>query len=162
MDIPLLKSGNQNGNDNNTNKIARAIDTIIKSINHARNLSTQLANITSTGRLSASPILDTGGESLFDEDNYQVKFSRYTYMILFFKERKDVNMGVNIGVDGTKPKKFFGDTKNDSKRFFILFFFIFIVARRFCIVQYCLMLTLFFSFKTLMTITDLVITPRFK
>lgn len=99
MDIPLLKSGNQNGNDNNTNKIARAIGTIIKSINHARNLSTQLANITSTGRLSASPILDTGGESLFDEDNYQVKFSRYTYMILFFKERKDVNMGVNIGVE---------------------------------------------------------------
>jgi hypothetical protein len=101
--MPLLKSGNQNGNDNNTNKIPRAIDTIIKSINHARNLSTQLANITSTGRLSASPILDTGGESLFDEDIYEVNFSCHTYMILFLNERK----AVKIEVDGTNPLKIY-------------------------------------------------------
>jgi hypothetical protein len=40
---------------------------MIKSINHATNLSAQLANITSTGRLSAPPVLDSGGEPLFDE-----------------------------------------------------------------------------------------------
>ena len=84
-------------------RFLRAIDTIIKSINHARNLSTQLANITSTGRLSTSPILDTGGESLFDEDIYEVNFSRHTYMILFFKER----MAVNIGSDGINPQKIY-------------------------------------------------------
>jgi hypothetical protein len=30
---------------------------MIKSINHATNLSTQLANITSTGRLSSPPVI---------------------------------------------------------------------------------------------------------
>ncbi|MGE5684515.1 MAG: hypothetical protein ACM3ZS_05155 [Nitrososphaerota archaeon] len=47
--IPLLLSDNPNGNANSTNNIPNPIDTIIKSINHATNLSIQLDNITSTG-----------------------------------------------------------------------------------------------------------------
>lgn len=46
------------------------IDTIIKSINHATNLSLQLANITSTGTLSSPPILAAGGGPLFAESTY--------------------------------------------------------------------------------------------
>ena len=47
--IPLLGSDNQNGNANSANNIPNPIDTIIKSINHATNLSVQLANITLPG-----------------------------------------------------------------------------------------------------------------
>ena len=45
---------------------------MIKSINHATNLSTQLANITSTGRLSSPPVLDAGGGPLFDDSTYLI------------------------------------------------------------------------------------------
>lgn len=69
--MPLLLSDNQNGSANSANKIPRPIDTIIKSSNHATNLSAQLANMTSTGRLSAPPVLDSGGEPLFDETTYE-------------------------------------------------------------------------------------------
>ena len=72
MAISLLLSDNQNGSANSANKIPKPIDTMIKSINHATNLSAQLANMTSTGRLSAPPVLDSGGgEPLFDETNYE-------------------------------------------------------------------------------------------
>ena len=71
MAIPLLSSENQNGSANSANKIPKPIDTIIKSTNHATNLSDQLANTTSTGRLSAPPLLGAGGEPLFDETTYE-------------------------------------------------------------------------------------------
>lgn len=51
--------------------MAKPIETIIKSINHAKNLSTQPANIISTGRLS-SPEFDAGGEPLFDEPTFLI------------------------------------------------------------------------------------------
>jgi hypothetical protein len=47
--MPLLGSDDQNGDANNANNIPIPIDTIIKSINHATNLSVKLANITSIG-----------------------------------------------------------------------------------------------------------------
>ena len=65
--IPLLGSDNPNGNANSANNIPNPIDTIIKSINHATNLSVQLDKITSTGRLFPDPVLDLGGEKLFDD-----------------------------------------------------------------------------------------------
>ena len=71
MAISLLLSENQNGSANSTNKIPKPIDTMIKSINHATNLSAQLANMTSTESLSAPPVLDSGGEPLFDETTYE-------------------------------------------------------------------------------------------
>lgn len=71
MAIPLLSSDNQNGSANSANKIPKPIDTIIKSINHATNLSPQLANMTSKGRLSAPPVSEAGGEPLFDETTYE-------------------------------------------------------------------------------------------
>ena len=67
MAVSLLLSENQNGNANSANKIPKPIDTMIKSINHATNLSAQLANMTSTEPLSVPPVLDSGGEPLFDE-----------------------------------------------------------------------------------------------
>mgnify|MGYP003577112862 CR=1 FL=1 len=71
MAISLLLSDNQNGSANSANKIPKPTHTMIKSINHATNLSVQLANMISTGRLSALPVLDSGGEPLFDETNYE-------------------------------------------------------------------------------------------
>jgi hypothetical protein len=70
MAISLLLSENQNGSANSANKIPKPIETMIKSINHATNLSAQLANMTSTEPLSAPPVLDSGGEPLFDEAIY--------------------------------------------------------------------------------------------
>ena len=63
---------NQNGNAINANKIAKPIETIMKSISQATNLSIQLANIISTGALSLPPPSAVPGEELFDEDTFLI------------------------------------------------------------------------------------------
>jgi len=79
--MPLLGSDTQNGNANSANNIPNPIDTIIKSINHATNLYVQLANIPSTGRLFPDPVLEFGGEPLFDDSTYHK--DSWAYMIFF-------------------------------------------------------------------------------
>lgn len=82
--IPLLGSDNPNGNANSANNIPNPIDTIIKSINHATNLSVQLDKITSTGRLFPDPVLDLEGEQLFDDSTYNKdSLGMYVILLLF-------------------------------------------------------------------------------
>ena len=72
-------------------KFPKPIDTMIKSV-YATNLSLFQANMTSTGLLSAPPVLDSGGgEPLFDETTYEQGVMLLDiYDLFFYLEKKKV------------------------------------------------------------------------
>ena len=81
--IPLLLSDNPNGNANSTNNIPNPIDTIIKSINHATNLSIHwIISLLPDDYFQIQ--FRIGGEPLFDDTTYnRIVLGIYDYSLTY-------------------------------------------------------------------------------